>query len=63
MILIELQKAFNAITHEILINKMEYLGFSRDVIPWFMSYLSKRKFKVNLNKKFCGTWNIFTWSS
>ena len=63
MILIDLQKAFNTINHEILINKMEYLGFSRDVIPWFMSYLSKRKFKVNLNKKFCGTWKIFTWSS
>ena len=31
---------------------MEYLGFSKDAILWFKSYLSKRKFKVNLNKSF-----------
>ena len=51
MILIDLQKAF-AINHEIFISKMEYLGFSKDVILWFESYLSKRKFKVSLNKTF-----------
>ena len=31
---------------------MEFLGFSKNVIPWFKSYLSKRKFKVNLNITF-----------
>ena len=31
---------------------MEYLGFSKEVILWFKSYLAKRKFKVNLNKIF-----------
>ena len=31
---------------------MEVLGFSRDVILWFQSYLSNRKFKVDLNKAF-----------
>ena len=31
---------------------MEFLGFSKDVILWFKSYLSNRKFKVNLNKTF-----------
>ena len=31
---------------------MEYLGFSKDVILWFKSYLSNRKIKVNLNKTF-----------
>ena len=46
----DLQKAFDTINHEILINKMEFLGFSKDVILWFKSYLSYRKFKVNLNK-------------
>ena len=40
------------INHEILISKMEYLGFSKDVIFWFRSYLSNRKFKVNSNKTF-----------
>ena len=52
MILIDLQKAFDTINHEILINKMEFLGFSKNVILWFKSYLSHRKFKVNLNKPF-----------
>ena len=52
MILINLQKTFGTINHEILINKMEYLGFSKDVILWLKSYLSKRKFKVNLNRTF-----------
>ena len=51
-ILIDLQKAFDAINHETLINKMEYLGSSKDVILWVKSYLSNRKFKVNLNKTF-----------
>ena len=52
MILIDLQKAFDTINHEILINKMEFLGFFKNVILWFKSYLSLRKFKVNLNKSF-----------
>ena len=51
-VLIDLQKAFDTINHEILINKMGLLGFSKDVILWFKSYLSYRKFKVNLNKTF-----------
>ena len=52
MILVDLQKAFDTINHEILITKMEYLGFSKEVILWFKSYLAKRKFTVNLNKTF-----------
>ena len=52
MILIDLQKAFDAINHEILINKMEYVGFSKYVILWFKSYLSYKIFKVSLNKFF-----------
>ena len=52
MILIDLQKAFDTINHEILINKMEFLGFFKNAILWFKSYLSHRKFKVDLNKSF-----------
>ena len=52
MVLIDLQKALDTINHKILINKMEFLGFSKNVIVWFKSYLSHRKFKVNLNKSF-----------
>ena len=52
MILIDLRKAFDTIDHKILIEKMEFLGFSKNVILWFKSYLTNRIFKVNLNKTF-----------
>ena len=52
MIFIDLQKAFDTIDHKILINKLEFLGFSKSVILWFKSYVSNRKFRVNLNKTF-----------
>ena len=52
MILIDLQKAFDTINHDILINKMEFLDFSKDVISWFKSYLSNRKIIVNLKNSF-----------
>ena len=52
MILIDIQKTFDTINHDILINKMECLGFYRDIMLWLKSYLSNRKFKVPLNKTF-----------
>ena len=50
MILIDLRKVFDTINYEILINKLEFLGFSKDNILWFKSYLSNRKLKVVLNQ-------------
>ena len=50
MILIDLQKAFDTIDHEILLEKMIYIGFTKKTIDWFRSYLSNRSFKVNVNK-------------
>ena len=58
MILIDFQKAFDTINHEILIKKMECLGFSKDITLWFKSYLSNRKFKVNLNQIFSEPGNL-----
>ena len=52
MILIDLQKEFDTIDHELLLEKMIFLGFSEEVIDWFRSYLSNRNFKVNINKAF-----------
>ena len=37
MILIDLQKAFYTIDPQILIKKIKYLGFSKNVIAWFKS--------------------------
>ena len=52
MILIDLQKAFDTIDHEILLEKMIYIAFSEHVINWFRSYLSNRTFKVKVGKTF-----------
>ena len=51
MILIDLQKAFDTINHDILTDKMQCLGFSERTLQWFKSYLTSRKFKVSVNDK------------
>ena len=38
MILIDLQKAFDTLDHDILLEKMECLGFKKPVIKWFKSF-------------------------
>ena len=58
MILINLQKAFGTIDHQILINKVKYLGFSKNVIALFKSYLSERKFKININTIYSSPSNL-----
>ena len=52
MILIDLQKAFDTIDHELLLEKMVFLGFSIEVINWFRSYISNINFQVNISKAF-----------
>ena len=51
MILIDLQKAFNTIDHEILLQKLKAIKFSESTIKWFKSYLSERIFLVNIENK------------
>ena len=51
MILIDVQKAFDTINHEIILMKMKFLGFSKSTIAWFKSYLQDRKFVVNVADK------------
>ena len=52
MILIDLQKAFDTTDHDVLLQKLYAIGFSKRTVNWFKSYLSNRSFKVNLGKKF-----------
>ena len=47
MILINLQKVFDTINHEILRGKLHAIGYSEKTVAWFKSYLSDRAFKVN----------------
>ena len=49
MILINLQKAFDTINHDILFKEINIIGFSDHTVKWFQSYLPNRKFTVNLD--------------
>ena len=52
MILIDLQKAFDTIDHDILLQKLYAIGFSKHSVNWFRSYLTNRIFLVNLGNVF-----------
>ena len=52
MILIDLQKAFDTIDHDILLQKLYAIGFSKHSVNWFRSYLINRTFLVNLGNVF-----------
>ena len=41
-IFVDLQKAFDTVNHEILINKLNYHGIRGKVNEWFLSYLTNR---------------------
>ena len=51
MILIDLQKAFETINHEILLKKLEAIGFSDQCIRWFRSYLYERLFSIEIENQ------------
>ena len=52
MILIDLQKAFDTIDHEIFLYKMVCLDLNDSTISWFKSYLQDRPFSVNIGKEY-----------
>lgn len=42
LVMIDLSKAFDRVSHEILLKKLSNFGFSDSVIGWFSEYLSER---------------------
>ena len=58
VILIDLQKAFDTIEHDILLKILSAIGFSNHTIVWFKSYLSNRLFRVNLESCCSDPFNI-----
>ena len=51
MILIDLQKAFGTINHEILFKKLKAIGFFEGYITWLQSYLSERIFFISIENQ------------
>ena len=49
MVMLDLQKAFDTVNHNILLFKLKALGFKDDVIKWMSSYLTGREQMVNVN--------------
>ena len=52
MILIDLQKAFDTIDHNILLEKLKAIGFCDDTVNWFHSYLTVQAFLVSIENKY-----------
>ena len=52
MILIDLQKGFDTIDHDVLLQKLYAIGFLKHTENYFPPYLSNRSFPVNLGNNF-----------
>lgn len=51
-IYLDYAKAFDTVSHRLLLYKMEFCGISPLIINWTRAYLSNRTFKVNINGAF-----------
>ena len=48
---IDLSSAFDTVSHEVLLNKMEIYGFNKHTLKWLKSYLDGRKRFVTISGK------------
>ena len=48
-VFIDLRKAFDVCSHDILISKLHHLGIRGKALDWFRSYLSSRSQRVDVN--------------
>ena len=58
MILVDLQKAFDTVDHDMLLKKLSAIGFSNVTIGWLKSYLSNRLCRANLENCYSDPSNI-----
>ena len=52
MVLIDISKAFDCISHELLIAKLEAYGFGNDSLRLIFDYLTSRKQRVSINSTY-----------
>ena len=57
MVLLDLQKAFDTVDHNVRIMKLESLKLSSDAIRWFRSYVSRQQL-VDVSSTFSSQANI-----
>ena len=51
MVLLDMSKAFDSISHKTMLYKLQDIGASTSAIDWFRSYLSNRTQVVRVNTK------------
>ena len=49
IIYLDFKKAFDTVSHDLLLNKLKKVGLDRDSISWFKSYLKNRKQSTIIN--------------
>ena len=63
MTLIDLEKAFNTMNHKILLHELLPIGFSKNTISWYESYLAERHFTVEVANHVSKFFKNFMWCS
>ena len=58
-LLTDLSKAFDCMTHDLLIAKLDALNFDMNALNWINHYLTERKQRVKINSSFSSYLDIF----
>ena len=51
LLMLDLSKAFDRVSHELLLSKLTSIGLSKNTVDWFSSYLSNRTQSVIVGNK------------
>lgn len=54
----DINKAFDTISHAVLIHKLELMDVNNPVLKWFSTYLSRRSKKVRLNEHVSNNFSV-----